>query len=96
MTKHEWREVIDVHLNGTFELCHRLCIVRLYCYICIFYLCVDSLMPLAGLHFCVGLNFVTPLYVFFLSKHHHHLSVWPIMRDKQHGRIVNIASGEGY
>jgi len=44
MTKHEWREVIDVHLNGTFELCH---------------------------------------------------SVWPIMRDKQHGRIVNIASGAG-
>jgi hypothetical protein len=32
------------------------------CYICIFYyLYIDSLMPLAGLHFCVGLDFVTPL-----------------------------------
>jgi hypothetical protein len=25
-----------------------------------YYLYVDSLMPLAGLHFCVGLDFVTP------------------------------------
>jgi NAD(P)-dependent dehydrogenase (short-subunit alcohol dehydrogenase family) len=45
MTKHEWKEVIDVHLNGTFELCH---------------------------------------------------GAWPIMRDKQYGRIVNIASGDDY
>jgi hypothetical protein len=36
-------------------------IVGLFCYICIFYyLYFDSLMPLAGLHFCVGLDFVTP------------------------------------
>jgi hypothetical protein len=36
-------------------------IVGLFCYIYIFYyLCVDSLMPLAVLHFCVGLDFVTP------------------------------------
>jgi hypothetical protein len=27
------------------------------------------LMPLAGLHSCVGLDFLTPLVV---SKHHHH------------------------
>jgi hypothetical protein len=35
--------------------------VGLFCYICIFYyLYVDSLlMPLAGLHYCVRLNFVT-------------------------------------
>jgi hypothetical protein len=30
------------------------------------------LMPLAGLHVCVGLNFVTPSFSSFLSKHHHH------------------------
>jgi hypothetical protein len=33
------------------------------------------LMPLAGLHFCVGLDFVTPSLQFFLSKHHHHHSL---------------------
>jgi hypothetical protein len=27
--------------------------VGLFCYICIFYLYINSLMPLAGLHFCV-------------------------------------------
>jgi glutamate synthase domain-containing protein 2 len=32
-------------------------------YICIFcYFYADSLMPLARLHFCVGLDFVTPLF----------------------------------
>jgi hypothetical protein len=30
------------------------------------------LMPLAGLHFCVGLDFLILLVVIFLSKHHHH------------------------
>jgi hypothetical protein len=36
-------------------------IVGLFCYICIsYYLYVDSLMPLAALHFCVGLDYVTP------------------------------------
>jgi hypothetical protein len=29
------------------------------------------LMPLAGLHFCVGLDFVIPSLQSFLSKHHH-------------------------
>jgi hypothetical protein len=34
---------------------------NLFCYICIFYnLYLDSLMPLASLHFCVGLDFMTP------------------------------------
>jgi hypothetical protein len=31
------------------------------------YLYVDSLMPLAGLHFCVGLDFVTRLVVIFFK-----------------------------
>jgi hypothetical protein len=31
------------------------------------------LMPLADLHFHVGLDFVTPSLLCFLSKHHHHL-----------------------
>jgi hypothetical protein len=45
----------------------------LFCYICIFYyLLTLLLMPLAGLHFCVGLALVTPLLKSFLSKHHHH------------------------
>jgi hypothetical protein len=30
------------------------------CYICIFYYLILLLMPLAGLHFCVGSDFVTP------------------------------------
>jgi hypothetical protein len=30
------------------------------------------LMPSAGLHSCVGLDFVTPSLQSFLSKHHHH------------------------
>jgi hypothetical protein len=30
------------------------------------------LMPLADLHFCVGLDFVTSPLKSFLSKHHHH------------------------
>jgi hypothetical protein len=34
------------------------------------------LMPLAVLHFCVGLDFVTPPCCnLFLSKHHHHFQV---------------------
>jgi hypothetical protein len=40
-----------------------------------FIICILTLllMPLAGLHFCVGLDFVTPLVRnFLLSKHHHH------------------------
>jgi hypothetical protein len=37
-------------------------IVGLFCYICIFYYCMLTLllMPLAGVHFCVGLDFVIP------------------------------------
>jgi hypothetical protein len=31
-------------------------------------------MPLAGLHFCLGFDFVTPLVVIFLIKHHHHVT----------------------
>jgi hypothetical protein len=31
-------------------------------------------MPLAGLHFRVGLDFVTPSLSSFLSKHHHHVT----------------------
>jgi hypothetical protein len=43
-------------------------IIGLFCYICIlYYFYVDSLMPLAGLHFCVGLNFVTPSCCDFFS-----------------------------
>jgi hypothetical protein len=30
------------------------------------------IMPLTGLCFCVGLDFVTPSLKTFLSKHHHH------------------------
>ena len=44
MSKEEWKSVIDVHLQGTFELCHM---------------------------------------------------VWPLMRDRGYGRIVNVTSGAG-
>jgi hypothetical protein len=39
-----------------------------------FIICMLTLLliPLAGLHFCVGLDFVTPSLKSFLSKHHHH------------------------
>jgi NhaP-type Na+/H+ or K+/H+ antiporter len=44
-------------MGGMFSLY----IVGLFCYICIiYYLYFDYLIPLAGLHFCVGLDFVTP------------------------------------
>jgi hypothetical protein len=39
----------------------------------IIYMLTLLIMHLAGLHFCVGLDFVTPFLYFFLSKHHHHL-----------------------
>ena len=44
MSNEEWKSVIDVHLQGTFELCH---------------------------------------------------AVWPLMRDRGYGRIVNVTSGAG-
>jgi NAD(P)-dependent dehydrogenase (short-subunit alcohol dehydrogenase family) len=44
MSKEEWQSVIDVHLQGTFELCH---------------------------------------------------AVWPLMRERGYGRIVNVTSGAG-
>jgi hypothetical protein len=39
-----------------------------------FMICILTLllMPLAGLHFCVGLDFVTPSLEPFLSKYHYH------------------------
>jgi hypothetical protein len=40
---------------------------------------IICIMTLTGLHFCVGLDFVTLLVVIQLSKHHHH-----------HGRISII------
>jgi hypothetical protein len=46
-------------------------IVKMFCYICIFYyLYVDSLTYAFGwsaLHFCVGLDFSTPLDVMFFK-----------------------------
>jgi hypothetical protein len=38
-----------------------------------FIICMLTLLlMLAGLHFCVGLIFMTPSLYSFLSKHHHH------------------------
>jgi hypothetical protein len=48
-------------------------------YISLYRMLTLLLMPLAGLHSCVGLDFVTPSVESFLSKHHHY-----------HHRILNI------
>jgi hypothetical protein len=45
--------------EATAHLILRLFIVGLFCYICIFYYLYDSL------HFCVGLDFVTPSRCYF-------------------------------
>ena len=44
MTRHEWDEVMNVHLQGSFALCH---------------------------------------------------AVWPLMQEKNYGRIINVGSGAG-
>jgi hypothetical protein len=56
------------HAVVTLEVSYRFFIVGLFCYIYIFYyLYVDSLMPLADRHFCVGLYFVAPSRCNFLK-----------------------------
>lgn len=68
MTRAEWNSVIDVHLQGTFELCHA---------------GTDSCHVLDG-------RYNSNLYISLICR-----AVWPSLRDKNYGRIVNIASGAG-
>ena len=67
MTKEEWNSVIDVHLQGTFELCH------------------------------AGIKNYNVLDDHSTSNSYASIcfAVWPTLREKQYGRIINIASGAG-
>jgi hypothetical protein len=60
-------------LNIEKSLFNTLIFTRSCCYICIFrYLYVDSLMPLAGLYFCVGLCILWHPCCNLLSNNHHY------------------------
>jgi sterol desaturase/sphingolipid hydroxylase (fatty acid hydroxylase superfamily) len=68
-------------------------IVVLFCLSCIICMLALLLMPLASLHFCVGLDFMTSSLESFLSKHHHYYHHHQLIQKKLADMCTEIALG---